>query len=716
MAEKPDRPERRQRHPIGIGALLVGLNAGLLVLAVLFVVLAALELLGRLADEQAQARVELAGMSARQAVERSEGDVLTAAQLLGERPTVGRLLGERDAASLAAFLDRYRQTSHLTGCAIFAGPEPFAQSGPPLPWESLREAARDGEPLLLRDADGDLLLAAVSGVVSFSDSTAVTVLALDADFERGVARQVGMPVLVLPAERALAEAGDPRRPLRGQVVETGEAASARLNATGHFHALLPLTNPGGRVAALIETSLPIASARGTLGSLERRLLYFSLLATAAAILSGALISRRLTRPVRDLTLAAALIGHGDLQTPMPRVPGRELGTLAATMEEMRRRLQHLTTELRRRQAEGEAILTGITEGVYSVDRDRRIRYLNPQAAALLNIRPADAIGRFCGDVLNPVGPDGRRPCEQDCPILHARFRGATTATETLLRPGGTRRPVVLTSAPPTEDLQFQVLRDETDVESARRLRDAVLANISHEFKTPLSAQLASIELLRDRLAESETTAADPQTRELVRALERGSVRLTQLVDNLLESVRIESGQAAVRSRPVALDEVVEEAVEMMSPLIHQRGQRVELDLPYPLPPIEGDAPRLTQVFVNLLANANKYAPPDSVIRIAGTVGTGTVSLWVEDEGPGLPSGEGEGGRSLFARFVRTAGRGQEPEQSGMGLGLWIVQSIVERHGGTVEARRSGARTQMVVRLPHRKELREERRLENIGRR
>jgi signal transduction histidine kinase len=421
--------------------------------------------------------------------------------------------------------------------------------------------------------------------------------------------------------------------------------------------------------------------------------------------------------VRDLTLAAALIGHGDLQTPMPRVSGRELGTLAATMEEMRRRLQHLTAELRRRQAEGEAILTGITEGVYSVDRDRRIRYLNPQAAALLNIRPSEAIGRFCGDVLNPIGPDGRRPCEQDCPIVHARFRGATTATETLLRADGTRRPVVLTSAPPTEDLQFLVIRDETDVESARRLRDAVLANISHEFKTPLSAQLASIELLRDRLAEtSETTGADPQTRELVRALERGSVRLTQLVDNLLESVRIESGQDSVRSRPVALDEVVEEAVEMMSPLIHQRGQRVELDLPYPLPPIEGDAPRLTQVFVNLLANANKFAPPDSVIRIAGTVGTGTVSLWVEDEGPGLPSGEGEGGRSLFARFVRNAGRGEEPEQSGMGLGLWIVQSIVERHGGTVEARRSGALTRMLVRLPYRKEIREERRLENIGRR
>ena len=707
-----EKAPKKTRRPLGIGTLLVGLNAGLVLLAVIFVVFAALEMLERLGDEQALARVDLAGAGARQAVERSAGDVLTSAQLLAERPTVSRLLRERDAASLSAFLERFHQTSHLTGCAVFSGGELFARSGPPLPWESLRQAARNArgeEPLLLPDPRGGLLLVAVAGMVSppsGMDATVVTALALDPAFEREIARQVGLPVSLLPAQRALEESGNPRRPLRDRVLESGQSATARLDAADAYIAILPLTHPGGEVAALVETTLDTRAVEVSLFRLESRLLWFSLLATVIAILSGWLISRRLARPMKDLTVAAALIGYGDLQTPMPRVPGRELGTLAGTMEEMRRRLQRLTAELRRRQAEGEAILTGITEGVFSVDRDRRIRYLNPQAASLLGVRPAEAIGRFCGHLLYP-GQEGNRPCETDCPIVHARFRGATSAAEHVLRPDGTRRAVVITSAPPTEDRQFQVIRDETDVEAARRLRDAVLAHISHEFKTPLSAQLASIELLRDRLGDG---GADPVTVELVRALERGSLRLTQLIDNLLESVRIESGQGTLRSHPVALDEVVEEAVEMVAPLLSQRGQRLEMDLPYPMPPLLGDGPRLTQVFVNLLGNANKFVPAGSTIRIGGEVEEDEVALWVEDEGPGMPApaglgsseaSEDMGGRSLFGRFVRSPARGEEPEQSGMGLGLWIVQSIVERHGGTVEARRAGTGTRMVVRLPDR---------------
>src|SRR5574342_121174 len=94
--------------------------------------------------------------------------------------------------------------------------------------------------------------------------------------------------------------------------------------------------------------------------------------------------------------------------------------------------------------------------------------------------------------------------------------------------------------------------------AALRLRDAVLANISHEFRTPLSAQLASIELLLDQLPELTTD----QIGALVVSLQRGTLRLTQLIDNLLESVRIEAGQHTLRRRPVSVDEVVEQALEL----------------------------------------------------------------------------------------------------------------------------------------------------------
>jgi signal transduction histidine kinase len=729
----PRDPQGRRR--LGLAALLVGLNATLVLAAVVGVAVAALRLLERLADEQALARVELAGTGARQAVERSAGDVRTSARLLGERPTVGRLLAAGgDPRGLAVFLDRFGATSGLSGCAILAGGRLLASGGAAdLPWgqwaglpgagdwqrrRSAHEGAEqgqtgplppgteprraaNGEPAFVAAPGGGLLLVAASPVVSSPGATAVVALRLDAAFARRIAGQTGLPVAVLSPAEALAKDDDPRRALREQALDGAAAAAGRVDAAGLYLAVQPLAAPGGGAAALVETALPTAAVAASLARLERNLLLLSLAVAALAVLSGFAISRRLARPVRELTAAAARIGGGDLATPMPRAPGAELGTLAATMEEMRRRLLRLTSELRRRQAEGEAILTGISEGVFGVDRDRRIRYLNPQAAALLGVTPAAALGRFCGDVLHPEPVAGVRPCEEQCPIVHARFRGATRATERLLLADGSRRAVLIASSPPAEEQQFQVLRDETEVEAARRLRDAVLANISHEFKTPLSAQLASIELLRERLRGAR--GDDPETAALVLALERGSLRLTQLIDNLLESVRIESGQDSLRSRPVALDEVVEEAVELTAPLVAQRGQRIEVDLPYPLPAVSGDAPRLTQVFVNLLANANKFAPAGSTIRVGGAVEESAVALWVEDEGPGLPAspavpGASEEDRSLFARFVRSRG-GEEPEQSGMGLGLWIVQSIVERHGGAVEARREGAATRLLVTLP-----------------
>ena len=679
--------------------LLIGLNTALVLLAVVAMALAAVGLIERFAEEQALARVGLAGAGAQEAVERSARDVLTSASLLSERPTVARLLREGDAAGLAAFLDRFRRTSGLSGVAIVENERVFAASGRALPWgEVLTRHASEQDAALLRLPEGTLLLGAAVPLVSSSEATALAALALDDAFVRAASEQVGLPVRVLSTGEATDRTEDPRLPLRAEAIATGEPAAGRLEAAGLYVSVRPLRAPAGEVEALIETSLPRADVASSVARLVRTLLLLALLVAGLATASGSLLSRWLTRPVQALTSAAARIGRGDLATPTPRAPGAELGTLAATMEEMRRRLLQLTSELRRRQAEGEAILGGIVEGVFSVDRDRRIRYLNPQAAALLGVRPESAVGRFCGDVLRPQGANGVRPCDQDCPIVHARFRGGTSATEYLLRPDGTRRAVVITSAPPSEDQQVQVMRDETEMEAARRLRDAVLANISHEFKTPLSAQLASIELLRDRLLQDR--GADGEAADLVTSLERGSLRLAQLVDNLLESVRIESGQDGIRRRPVALDEVVEEAVELTRPLLAQRGQTIEVDLPYPLPPVEGDAPRLIQVFVNLLANANKYAPAGSAVRVGGVVEEGDVSLWVEDEGPGLPEGAG---RSVFDRFVRSTAE-EEPEQSGMGLGLWIVQSIVERHGGTVMARREGSVTRMRVTLPRERKV------------
>jgi signal transduction histidine kinase len=678
-------PLRRLR----LSTLLIGINVGLLLLAVAGVAVAAVSLLGRLADDQALARVMQAGASAQRAIAQAGDEVAADTQLLAERPTLRRLLDERDAAALAAFLAQFQHTSQLDGAAILLDGQVFAQSGAPLAWDRLlADHAPTGEFIAPQKAGQPLILGAIASVTDLPGASVVTAVLLDEAFAGQVSAEIGLSVTL--RERSSALAASPTGDLAAQVAATGDPASARRDDLDTYVAVFSLQAPSGGVAGFVETRLPTTEVADSLRRLTETLLLLALAVAVLAAFVSFQFGRWLGRPLRALRSAAARIGHGDLATPVAAVSGGEIGTLAATLEDMRRRLLQLTADLKRQQAESNAIVANIIEGVFSVDRERRIRYLNPQAATLLGVEAGSAIGQFCGDVLHPQGPDHVRPCEEQCPIVHARFRAGARATEHLLLRNGQRRTVVITSAPPSENQQVQVIRDETEVEATRRLRDAVLANISHEFRTPLSAQLASIELLLDQLPDLSTD----QIGNLIFSLQRGTLRLTQLIDNLLESVRIEAGEYAIRRRPVQLDEVIEQALESTQPLLTQRNQDIEVELPYPMPSISGDAARLTQVFVNLLANANKFAPPGSTIRVGGAAELNSVSLWVEDQGPGIPP---QAGQSLFTRFVRSTG--EEPEQGGAGLGLWIVKSIVERHGGRIEAVSGSGGTRMCVTLP-----------------
>ena len=143
------------------------------------------------------------------------------------------------------------------------------------------------------------------------------------------------------------------------------------------------------------------------------------------------------------------------------------------------------------------------------------------------------------------------------------------------------------------------------------------------------------------------------------------------------------------------EQVVHDAVETVESLFTQRGQTLHVDVPDDLPPIVGDGPRLVQVFVNLLANANKFGPEGTPVHVTARVEGQEVVVTVDDAGTGVQ--ESESG-SIFERFYRSAD--QEPEPRGLGLGLWIVKSIVERHGGRVGASRTPeGLSRLVVALP-----------------
>jgi signal transduction histidine kinase len=650
-----------------------------------------------LATTEGIARVELGAAAAREEMRQFSEDLVTTARIVAEQPPLQRQLRDPREA-LRSYLMRSCESVALSACALVRGSEVLATTANSVDWPRVvAAAAEQGERFLVSGATEGT--AAAGAAADVSEHPGVRVLALrylDAALGARLAERAGTGVALIDYESFQPGEG-PLALLNTDALVRGQLVSSYHPDLDAYVAAAPIATATGETVALLQLDLRATGIMDPLEGIETRMLWVAVIIAALASVGGVLVGRYWIGAVEGLTNAARRLAAGDLSASVPTGGGKELKILGTTMDEMRRNLVELTAELRRREAEAQAVLGGIVEGVYAVDEQRRIRFLNAQAERLLNVSAADVAGKFCGDVLHPKrDANGIRPCEHACPILEARRTGSGRSVEQIqpLQEGGVRR-VVIASAPPgdADGLQVQVLRDETELEAARQTRDTVLANISHEFRTPLAAQLASIELLRDGLG---TMPPDSQ-RQLVLSLQRGTQRLTWLIDNLLESVRIESGQLSIRHQDVAMDDVVTAARELIEPLIEQRGQRLNVEIDVDVPAIRGDQQRLTQVLVNLLGNASKFGPANSTIFVRARAATaGGIHLDVEDEGPGPIDGTDTG---LFERFHRTDGD-RDPDESGLGLGLFIVRSIVSRHGGTVGwARTADARTRARVSLP-----------------
>ncbi len=220
-----------------------------------------------------------------------------------------------------------------------------------------------------------------------------------------------------------------------------------------------------------------------------------------------------------------------------------------------------------------------------------------------------------------------------------------------------------------------------------RLRDLFISSVSHDLRTPLTATRAGLGLLRT--SASGRLRADEQ--DLLDNARRNTDHLGMLIEDLLAYNQLEAGTLRLDREPLDLRAVVTEAMSSVHPLIQEKGQTLEVDLPEPLPG-EGDPRRLEQVVVNVLANAHLHTPEGTLISISGRVLGGEASLSVGDNGPGIPQGELE---AVFRRFHHLGSA-----RGGSGLGLAIARGVVELHGGRIWAEsRPGAGATFHIFLP-----------------
>jgi PAS domain S-box-containing protein len=596
--------------------------------------------------------------------------------LFTERPTLQQLTREQSADELQLYLQDFQNQSGLD-MLILCGADNLLLAGSSnltecIPGDVQGFIVWNGRPAILAQ---QVVTDEVSGRPL---GTAMASIWLEEPFLQRLAAATGTQQSILQPDGLRLSSTFAGVNTTTSVITTvaGESAPRQTLAVDdrvYYTAYMLLPGSSSQTTLLSEVALEVNDLIATEQSA------FSILAisTATVALLGSLFSiwyvRQVNAPLQKLTATAEQISQGDLVAPIPLFSNPvEVRTLASALHRSQASMLEVLWE---RSEVGErlnALLQSLVEGVVTYDTAGQVTFWNQGAHTLLGWPADEAVGRHVNELFSLTEDDQAQFLDQIPPAGQKKQIGIQTRSgkpvvlaltgSQLIPPGGDTVQVAL------------VFRDVTEEEAVRRLRSYFLANISHEFRTPLSTLIASMELLLDEREDFTLT----EVRQLLRPTHVSLLSLQTLIDNLLESSSIEAGQFTLRFRTFHIHEAIENAVNIAQPLLERRDQALSLAESPQVPEVEGDPARLTQVLVNLIINASKYSPIGQPIELQVGQQAEVLKVGVADQGPGIPPAERS---NLFRSFVRLDTGDQE--QYGIGLGLFVVKTIVEAHGGQV---------------------------------
>lgn len=506
---------------------------------------------------------------------------------------------------------------------------------------------------------------------------------LDDEFARQMSAQTGLEHTLLVKGELAASSLDgsasarpevTRQPPDKPAAETVGASSAiELDGRPYYATQIALPAPDLFAELALDVTDVVTAERRLTWSVVGSII---LVALAGSIL-GVALARHIGHPLTQLTGAATAISQGDLATSLS-VPSsvREVRLVSQALESARLDLQRTLNDLQQERAWTDHLLEAISEGIVALDKDGRITFFSPGAERLTGRSQSEAIDHTCDELFQVYEQEGSFSQHIPPPGLRPGQRSKVQ----LQLADGSRRTLGITSAllsPPDSEKSglVLVLRDISEAELTHRLLGGFLANITHEFRTPLSALAASTELLLDQAPDLSPS----ELQELLTSLYLGIISLQTLIDNLLESASLETGRFRVYPHPSDLGEIVAEATHMTQPLLEKHRQQLIVEMPATFPLVQADSRRIIQVLVNLLVNAIKYSPDETKITVGAAVKEDWVRISVADQGPGVPADRQD---EMFYQFVYYDAADSK-SRHGAGLGLSVVKAIVEAHGGQV---------------------------------
>jgi two-component system phosphate regulon sensor histidine kinase PhoR len=512
------------------------------------------------------------------------------------------------------------------------------------------------------------------------------------DSLQGALRELGRRsetryTLVAPDGRVLADShAEPRamenhnaRPEVAGARAQGRGQDVRRSETVGYEMMYfarSLDRPADHVA---RTALPIIRVNDEIAALYRGILIAFMAIGAAGAAVTFVVTRRITRPLRQIRSVAERIAAGDFSRRAPSATADEIGSVAAAINRM---AEELRARLDRLEAEGsklDAVLGSLQDAVVALDGEGRVLHHNAAAGPLLGVT-AGAVGLRLWEVVRVPG-------------LEERVRGVLKDGSAAGLPAEFGRRALEFRISPTRGGRGTVVvaRDATEERRYDRLRKEFVANVSHELRTPVTLIKGYVETLKDGALTDEARAL-----EFLGTIERNVERLAALVDDLLSLSRLESGGQVLAVRPFEPRPMLEGMIEKFRPLAERRRQSLALEVAPGMEVLEADPDLLERAVGNLVENAIKYTPEEGSVAVRAGLEEGEAVFTVSDTGVGIP--EKDLAR-IFERFYRVD-KSRSRDLGGTGLGLSIVKHIAQLHGGSVSVRSEvGRGSVFTLRIP-----------------